>query len=184
MFNLWKWVKGVPWKSTSVAPSDETVVKRWHDGMHTFVQDYAERMYGTSADPDQIPINDESYRKITAISPDALLCLEDAQGSLLSWSVCLPTTRELADLFCEGTITEKELFERTPVGITYDALYLCSIITLPEYQRRGYASTLLREGIARFPEANTYLCVWAWSKGGRALVRFAKKNGYVIYARK
>jgi hypothetical protein len=89
----------------------------------------------------------------------------------------------LADLFCKGRISERELFDRTPIGVDYDALYVCSIITLPEYRRGVYATKLLTEGIARFPHARSHLFAWAWSREGKALARIAKEKGYEFQLR-
>lgn len=90
---------------------------------------YAEKIYGTENNPNQLPITEASRKRIVRISPDTLLSLEDTQGNMFAWSTVFPTTRALADLFCEKKITEKELFDRTPEDGVYDALYICSIIT-------------------------------------------------------
>ncbi len=159
-------------------------VQRWHADMYDFVQEYAENIYGTKDDPEQIPISDESYKRITRINPDTLLYLDDGKGNVLSWSVVLPTTRTLADLFIDGEISERELFDRTPEGGIYDALYICSIITLPEHRRKGYATVLLKDAIARFPVANEYLFADGWSKEGKAMIHIAQEKGYDVKVRK
>jgi hypothetical protein len=65
-------------------PVGETVVASWNASIYDTVQAYAERVYGTANDPTQIPVNDESYRRIISISPDTLLYLADGNGNLLA----------------------------------------------------------------------------------------------------
>ena len=41
--------------------------------------------------------------------------------------------------FLAGRISERKLLEMTGPGGTYDALYLCSALVLPEFRKQGLA---------------------------------------------
>jgi hypothetical protein len=72
------------------------------------------------------------------------------------------------DAFLSKSISEKELFDQTPVGGSYDALYLCSAIVLPEFRRKGIAKELTLEAVEdiRNDHPLTALFVWSFSKEG------------------
>ena len=44
--------------------------------------------------------------------------------------------------FINSEISEKELFELTPLNASYDAVYLCSALVLEEYRRKGITKQL------------------------------------------
>lgn len=164
--------------------TNELSVKRLEADNLDISMRYAEEIYGTQSDLEQLPITEDSRKRIVRISPDTMLSLENEEGKMFTWSVVLPTTRTLADLFIDGEISERELFDRTSEGGIYDALYICSIITLPEYRRKGYATNLLKEAIARFPVANEYLFAHGWSKEGEKIIESIQEKGYDVKVRK
>jgi GNAT superfamily N-acetyltransferase len=82
--------------------------------------------------------------------------------------------------FLENKISEKELYERTPLNIPYEALYLCSAMVLPEYRRKGIAEKLTLKAIEsiRKDQPIKALFVWAFSKEGEALAeKIAARTG-------
>ena len=76
----------------------------------------AEKFYGTSLDPDQIPINSESLKKLQKISPYCFNCALDGNHNPVSWVVCIPTTKSLMGDFISNKITEKQMFDQTPIS--------------------------------------------------------------------
>jgi predicted GNAT family acetyltransferase len=73
--------------------------------------------------------------------------------------------------FLDNKISEKELYELTPLNISYEALYLCSAMVLPEYRRKGIAEKLTFKAIESIRKDHPIkeLFVWAFSKEGEAL---------------
>lgn len=78
------------------------------------------------------------------------------------------TTLELMNQFLENKISEKELFELTPIGVSYKALYLCSAMVLEEYRRKGIAKKLALTAIEKIRKEHNLkaLFVWPFSKEG------------------
>ncbi|MFH2094743.1 MAG: hypothetical protein ABIJ16_03500 [Bacteroidota bacterium] len=54
-----------------------------------------------------------------------------------AWLLLIPTSTSLMEKFLKGNITERELFDMTPAGIHYEAIYLCSALVLEEFRRLG-----------------------------------------------
>lgn len=131
----------------------------------------AEQYYGTATDANQIPIVPASNEKLERLHPKCVL-IKVINDEPVSWSVVVPTSRSLAEQFVAGTITEKELFDRTEPATMYEALYFCSVFTVPEYYRQGFATALLRESLASIPLVpNPYLCCWIFSPEGEKMYR-------------
>ncbi|AKM84183.1 TPA: hypothetical protein DCZ46_04090 [Candidatus Campbellbacteria bacterium] len=148
-------------------------------------REIAESIFKSAEDPNQMPINEESRKKLKKLSDDSLLYKIDEKENLISWVVTIPTSTEIMDKFLAKEINEKELFEQTKPNTEYDALYLCAIVTAPEYRNKGYAKEMTLEAISRF-EKTKDLKVFAWptSKEGLNLARnLEKETGRKIYLR-
>ena len=140
------------------------------------MDEIAERIFGTQKDPEQIPITKESGEKLEALTPHWIKYKLDGQNNPIAWVMILPTSLELMTEFLEGRINERELLDLTKPQDTYEALYLCAAITVPEYRRRGYAVELLIEGINSIPhDRNVKLFAWPHSSEGEGLIEKIEK---------
>lgn len=68
----------------------------------------------------------------------------------MAWILVIPTTFELVNQFLEKQISEKELFDLTPLNTNYEALYLSSALVLEEYRRKGIAKRLMMDAIRAY----------------------------------
>lgn len=135
----------------------------------------AEEIFGTESDPDQIPINDESTKKLDALCDGWLETDLDDKGEPASWAVVMPTQRLIAERFLNKKITERELLDLTEPADTYDALYIVSVITVPEHRGKGLASEVIKRAIARMPvNPDALYFAWPTSKEGEGLMRKLK----------
>src|ERR1700739_2945533 len=98
----------------------------------------ADEAFDIRNDPDQLDVNEKVIARLQKIHPASVSEYEDA----ICWILVIPTTTELMNRFLENKINEKQLFEMTPVGGSYDALYLCSAMVLDEYRGKGIAKKL------------------------------------------
>jgi hypothetical protein len=131
----------------------------------------AEEFYGTSIDPEQIPINKESFDKLMSLHQEAIKLKADADGNPISWVVVVPTSKETMESFLEDKSTEKELFDRAVIEKKFESLYLCSAFTVPEYRNKRLATELLLDSIKEFASDNSVqLYAWVYSKEGEGLV--------------
>jgi hypothetical protein len=73
--------------------------------------------------------------------------------------------------FITKKITEKQLLELTPHNANYDALYLCSALTLPEYRNKGITKKIILEAIQNICKIHSIknLFVWPFTKEGDLL---------------
>jgi len=145
----------------------------------------ADEFFATRNDPTQISVTEQTMEKLAAIHP-ATLAEEANDRGPIAWVLVLPTSRQLMEEFLSAEITERDLLERTPVGGTYDALYLCSALVLPEYREKGVAKRLALQAIrsiqARHPIG--FLFYWAFSGEGEELATtLAKATGLPLFQR-
>ena len=137
----------------------------------------AEQIFGTAQDPNQIPITKESRDKLNAITPNWTEFQVDDKGDPVAWVIVLPTTKELAHMFVEGKITEKQLLEITMPQDVYSAIYLCAVVTVPEYRRRGLGRKLFKAAVDKIEKTQDYiLFAWPVGEGGLGLVRKVAKD--------
>lgn len=133
---------------------------------------WAEKIFGTEKDPNQMPVNEESVKKLDAIYSGWLETKLNENNEPISWSVVMPTQKSLADKFLDNEITEKEILELTKPQAQYDALYLVSVITIPDHRNRGLASELLLNAIKKSPIIDDALIfAWPTSLEGKSLTK-------------
>lgn len=127
----------------------------------------AEDVFATKNDPNQLDINQEVLERLQSMHPATISEYDDGNGPV-AWVLLIPTTLDLMNLFLENKITEKELFNLTPLNIRYQALYLCSALVLEEFRRKGIAKQLAINAIDEIRKDHPLqsLFVWAFSKEG------------------
>lgn len=132
----------------------------------------AEEIFGTESDPDQMPITKESVEKLNKLSNGWLESEFDESGEPISWAVVMPTQKDLAEKFLNKEITEKQLLELTQPADTYDAVYLVSVITVPEHRGKGLAGKVTQRAIKNMPVTGDVLYfVWPASKEGEIVAK-------------
>ena len=87
-------------------------------------------------DPEQLNVNEEVIAQLQQLHPATLSEHLDGDGPVV-WILLIPTTVTLMHQFITKEISETELLNKTPLNIKYDALYLCSASTLPEFRGKG-----------------------------------------------
>jgi GNAT superfamily N-acetyltransferase len=88
--------------------------------------------------------------------------------------------------FLESKISEKELFNLTPLDTPYEALYLCSALVLEEYRRKGIAKQLAMNAIGRIRNDHPLKAMFVWSftkEGDLAADALAKLASLPLYKR-
>jgi GNAT superfamily N-acetyltransferase len=90
----------------------------------------------------------------------------------------IPTTKEVMDDFLLKKITEKEILDRTPHGVKYDSIYLCSALVLPEYRGKGLAKQMVTDAIQSIMNQHSIksLFVWSFSIEGKKLANAVAKE--------
>lgn len=129
----------------------------------------AEETFAARSDPEQLDVDEEVLTQLRRIHPATVSEYDEGNGPV-AWVLLIPTTTELMERFLSGGLTEKELYERTPVAGSFDALYLCSALVLEEHRRRGITQRLALDAIGRIRRNHPVraLFLWAFSSEGRS----------------
>lgn len=127
----------------------------------------AEEVFAAKNDPNQLDVNQEVLERLQMMHPAAVSEYDDGNGPA-AWVIVIPTTIDLMNRFLENKISEKELFELTPIDTNYEALYLCSAMVLEEYRRQGIAKRLVLNAIEKIRKDHSLkaLFVWPFTKEG------------------
>ena len=130
----------------------------------------AEDVFASRTDPDQLSVDENVIRRLQRIHPATVNEYDDGNGPAV-WILMIPTTLDLMNKFLEKKISEKELFELTPLETSYEALYLCSAMALPEYRGKGIAKKLTLQAIERIRKDHPIKAffVWPFTEQGDAL---------------
>jgi hypothetical protein len=128
----------------------------------------ADEVFDIKNDPQQLNVDQDIIRRLSAMHPSTLSEHVDGNGPV-AWVLVIPTTIELMNRFLEGGISEKEMFELTPLNISYDALYLCSALVLEEYRRKGLTKQMVLSAIENIRKEHPLkaLFVWPFTEDGR-----------------
>lgn len=127
----------------------------------------AEEVFAVKNDPEQLDVDQEVINRLQQMHPLAVSAYDDGNGPV-AWLLLIPTTHDLMERFLIKEISEKELFNLTPIHTRYDALYLCSALVLEEYRRKGIVRRLALAAIENIRQDHPLksLFVWPFSKEG------------------
>ena len=130
----------------------------------------ADTAFSVRTDPTQLSVEQNVIERLQKIHPSTMSDFDDGNGPVV-WILVIPTTSSLMHRFINKEISEKELFELTPLDIQYDTIYLCSAMVLEEYRGKGLAKNLTMEAIENIRKEYPIktLFVWAFSREGEAL---------------
>ena len=130
----------------------------------------ADEFFETKNDPNQISVTEEVMSMLQKIHPATLSEKRNQNGPIV-WILVLPTTRLLMDEFVAEQINERELLEKTPIGASYDAVYLCSALVLPEHRGKGLARGLAADAVRSIQKDHPieHLFCWPFSPEGEKL---------------
>lgn len=145
----------------------------------------AEDVFAVKNDPEQLDVNEKILARLQKMHAASVSEYDDGNGPV-AWVLLIPTTTELMNKFLSAAITEKELFEQTPLNATYEALYLCSALVLPEYRRKGITKQLTLNAIVQIQKNHVLkaLFVWPFSKeGDLAAATIARLTSLPLYKR-
>lgn len=132
--------------------------------------DLIDEVFATRNDPNQIQVTPEQLKKLNLIHQSSLTELSNENGPLI-WLLIIPTLKTVMDDFLIGNISEKEILDHTPVGVAYEAIYLCSVTTLKEERGKGKTKELCLTAINEIKKDHPIetLFVWPFTKEGEAL---------------
>ena len=143
----------------------------------------AEEVFASKNDPNQLDVNEEVMEQLQRIHPESIAEYDNGQGPIC-WIIQIPTTRQLMEQFLANEISEKELFELTPLNVPYQAVYLCSGMVLQEFRRKGIAKKLAFDALSKIRESHPIeaLFVWAFTKDGDIVSEsLAKLSGLPLF---
>ena len=103
-------------------------------------------VFSSRTDPDQLNVNENVMEHLQLIHPDTMSEYDNGNGPVC-WILCIPTTLDLMTKFVNQNISEKELYDLTPLNTKYEAIYLCSALLLEEFRGQGIATYMLRYGL-------------------------------------
>ena len=145
----------------------------------------SDEVFSSRTDPDQLNVNEDVMEHLQLIHPDTLSEYDDGNGPVC-WILCIPTTLDLMTKFITQTISERELYELTPLNTKYEAIYLCSALLLEEFRGRGIAQNLAIKAIEsiRIDHPIEALFFWSFSKEGEKLAeKVSRLIGLPLYKR-
>jgi GNAT superfamily N-acetyltransferase len=145
----------------------------------------SDEVFSSRTDPDQLNIDENVMEHLQLIHPDTISEYDDGNGPVC-WILCIPTTLDLMNQFISKEISERELFELTPLKTHYEAIYLCSALLLEEFRGKGIAQRLGLKAIENIKVDHSIkaLFFWSFSKEGEKLADKASRlMGFPLYKR-
>lgn len=122
----------------------------------------ADEVFEVKNDPDQLDVNEEVLERLRLLHPSSVSEYNEGDGPI-AWLLLIPTTTDLMQRFLGCDISERELFDLTPIGTSYEALYLCSAMVLEEYRRRGITRQLALKAIEEIRQDHPVSTLFVWS---------------------
>jgi GNAT superfamily N-acetyltransferase len=145
----------------------------------------AEEFFDVRNDPAQISVDRRVMSRLRKIHPSTISEKRTKDGPV-AWILVIPTTAIVMRQFIEKRINERELLRKTPLQGTYEAIYLCSALVLPEYRRKGLARRLLVRAVKAIQKQHqiTSLFYWAFSVAGKKLAQsVARETNLPLFRR-
>jgi len=145
----------------------------------------SDEVFSSRTDPDQLNVDEKVMEHLQLIHPDTLSEYDDGNGPVC-WVLCIPTTLDLMSKFIDQKISERELYELTPLNTKYEAIYMCSALLLEEFRGKGIAQNLAVQAIENIKRDHNIkaLFFWAFSKEGEKLAeKLSGLMGLPLYRR-
>ena len=145
----------------------------------------SDEVFSSRTDPDQLNVNEDVMDHLQLIHPDTISEYDDGNGPVC-WILCIPTTLELMTQFIDQKISERELYELTPLNTSYEAIYLCSAMLLEEFRGKGIAQNLCLNAIQRIKKDHEIkdLFFWSFSNEGEKLAnKVSELTGLPLHKR-
>jgi len=145
----------------------------------------SDEVFSSRIDPDQLNINENVMEQLQLIHPDTISEYDDGNGPVC-WLLCIPTTLDLMTQFINQNISERELYQLTPLNTKYEAIYLCSALLLEEFRGKGIAQNLAVKAIEsiKIDHSIKALFFWSFSKEGEKLAeKLSGLMGLPLYKR-
>jgi len=145
----------------------------------------ADEVFAVKSDPSQLDVDQDVLIRLKKIHPATISEYNEGNGPC-AWVLLIPTTLGLMNRFLANEISEKELYELTPLKAKYDAIYLCSALVLDEYRRKGITKQLALKAIEKMRKKHPLRAafVWAFSpEGDKAAEMIAQLAGLPLYKR-
>ena len=130
----------------------------------------SDEVFSSRTDSDQLNFDENVMEHLQLIHPNTMSEYDNGNGPVC-WILCIPTTIELMTQFVHQKISERELYELTPLDTKYEAIYLCSALLLEEFRGKGIAQNLAIKAIEsiKIDHSIKALFYWAFSKEGEKL---------------
>ena len=145
----------------------------------------ADEVFAVKSDPNQLDVDQGVRERLQKIHPATMSEYNEGNGPL-AWVLLIPTTIDLMNRFLANEISEKELFNLTPLNARYDAIYLCSALVLEEYRRKGITRNLVLKAIEKIRKKHPLKAVFVWAfspEGDLAAEVIARLSGLPLYKR-
>ena len=145
----------------------------------------ADEVFAVKSDPSQLDVNQEVLERLYQLHPATVSEYNEGNGPV-AWVLLIPTTLHLMNQFLENKISEKELFNLTPLDTKYEAVYLCSALVLDEFRRKGITKKLALNAIEEMRKEHPLKAafVWAFSpEGDLAAETIAHQASLPLYKR-
>jgi GNAT superfamily N-acetyltransferase len=145
----------------------------------------ADEFFATKSDPNQISVNEKIMDQLHRIHPATMTGHDEGDGPV-AWMMVIPTTNELMRQFIEKEINEQELLDKTPPGKSYDTIYLCSALVLPEYRNKGLATQLINDAVRKIRSDHPVKSLFYWSfshEGDKLAAAASHASGLPLYKR-
>jgi len=145
----------------------------------------ADEVFSSRTDPDQLNVDENVMEHLQLIHPNTISEYDDGNGPVC-WILCIPTTLDLMTQFIDQKISERELYELTPLNTKYEAIYMCSALLLEEFRGKGIAQKLALQAIENIKIDHNIkaLFFWAFSKEGEKLAeKLSGLIGLPLYKR-
>lgn len=143
----------------------------------------ANEYFDMQNDPEQVQVGEHVIERMMKLHPACVAEKRTRKGPV-AWVLVFPTSHRLMERFIANELTERELFNRTRAGRTYDAVYLCTALVLPEYQRKGIAQRLTLDAIKAIRKDHPITSLFYWpfsSAGGKLAEAVAEKLRLPLY---
>lgn len=129
-------------------------------------------VFETRNDPDQLQVTEKDIAQLQELHPATLSEYNEGNGPCV-WVLLIPTTKAIMQEFLAGKISENGILQQTKPGTAFEAVYLCSATTLPEYRGKGITSRITIDAINAMKAEHpvTELFVWPFTPEGEVLAK-------------